>query len=286
MTTEKTINAFISSTNRNSSEEVYDFTVKFVDYAISCTEDQYIKINVISFDMLNTMYNVSSKNNSFYLERPEKITYTIPDGNYTVHTLKAVLNDLLSGCITVSYNVAQNTYNFKNIWNSDITLHGDTASSLLGITDKLVQLSNSVNGTYVNMVNYNKVILRATNINYDVACIENISSSTSKLTFGDILFWKSKQDVEPFRNICYTNEDSGNSFNVLIHDKTISNIRLKLMNEYGQLITDAPDYLLVLQFVIYNKDNWIKENILDITQSLKQIWVSILWICENFLKII
>ncbi len=286
MTTEKTINAFISSTNRNSSEEVYDFTVKFVDYAISCTEDQYIKINVISFDMLNTMYNVSSKNNSFYLERPEKITYTIPDGNYTVHTLKAVLNDLLSGCITVSYNVAQNTYNFKNIWNSDIMLYGDTASSLLGITDKLVPLSNSVNGTYVNMVNYNKVILRATNINYDVACIENISSSTSKLTFGDILFWKSKQDVEPFRNICYTNEDSGNSFNVLIHDKTISNIRLKLMNEYGQLITDAPDYLLVLQFVIYNKDNWIKENILDITQSLKQIWVSILWICENFLKII
>ena len=136
------------------------------------------------------------------------------------------------------------------------------------------------------MVNYNKIILRATNINYDVASIENINSGTNKLSFSDILFWKSKQDVEPFRNIAYSNEDSGNSFNVLVHDKHISYINLKLTNEFGGLITDASDYLLVLQFTIYNKTEWIKENIISITNNIKQIWVSILWLMENYLKIL
>lgn len=293
--TEKSINAFISSANRESNEKVYDFTVNFVDDVIMCNENQYIKINVISFDMLNAMYNINGTNNSFNILKYDSddvfvssTSYQIPSGNYSVKTLQVWLNNNIGNLIIVSYNNAQNTFTYTKVVN-------DTNKYYISIVncDKFLGLSGSnyittsgLSGTYVNMVNYNKIILRATNINYDIGCIENVSSGTNKLSFSDILFWKSKQDVEPFKNIGYSNEDSGNSFNVLIHDKHIRYINLHLTNEFGSLITDAPDYLLVLQFTIYNKDDWIKENILSISQSVRQIWVCILWLFENYLHII
>lgn len=293
--TEKTINAFISSVNRESNENVYNFTVKFANDIIICNENQYIKINVVSFDMLNTMYNINSTNNSFYiLEYNENDVFVsstliqIPYGNYSVATLKSWLNNNIGTVISVAYNTAQNTFTFTKVISDTNKYYISiiNCSKFLGLTGNNYITTSGLTGNYVNMVNYSKIILRATNINYDIGCIENVSTGTNKLSFSDILFWKSKQDIEPFRNISYSNEDSGSSFNVLIHDKQISYINLQLTNEFGTLITDAPDYLLVLQFTIYNKDDWIKESVLSITQSVKQIWVSILWLMENYLKII
>lgn len=293
--TEKTINAFISSANREINENVYNFTVKFANDIIICNENQYIKINVVSFDMLNTMYNINSTNNSFYiLEYNENDVFVsstliqIPYGNYSVATLKSWLNNNIGTVINVVYNTAQNTFTFTKVISDTNKYYISiiNCSKFLGLTGNNYITTSGLTGSYVNMVNYSKIILRATNINYDIGCIENVSSGTNKLSFSDILFWKSKQDIEPFRNISYSNEDSGSSFNVLIHDKQISYINLQLTNEFGTLITDATDYLLVLQFTIYNKDDWIKESVLSITQSVKQIWVSILWLMENYLKII
>ena len=343
--TPKLINTFISSANRSTTDSVCDFDVDFTDDLIKCNQDQYIRVNVISFDMLNSMYNINETNNTFYIIifnvvalNPvfnERIEYKIPVGNYSVISLKKWLNDTLTNNLIVSYNVAQNSFNFNlsnqqnNLSTKIVYLYPTTCSKILGINSTnlfyglnwnganpvLININNLYGmeylvifdetntadfenvfsylgkkntNSYVNLVNYNKVILRTKNISYDMSCIENVKTTTqgNKLTFSDILFWVSKQDVEPFRNICYNNNDGGNSFNVMLHDKFVNKINLQLTNEYNELITDAPDFLLVLQFSIHNKEEWFKTTLLQIADNIKQIFVMLLWIAENYLNII
>ena len=111
--------------------------------------------------------------------------------------------------------------------------------------------------------------------------IENLNDNVNRLRFSDILFWKSKQDIDPFRNISYSNEDSGNSFNLTLQDKQISSLKLQLKNELGDFITDASDYLLVLQISIYDKEEWYKTSILSIASNIRDLYVSFLWIMEK-----
>ena len=123
----KTINTFISSVNRPINEDIYDTVIEFPDDTISCNDTEYISINVISFDMLNTMYNINSNNNTFNLLifndsdiLQNTIIFNIPEGNYSVLTLKNWLLSSLQSYINISYNSAQNTFTFvKTIINTN-----------------------------------------------------------------------------------------------------------------------------------------------------------------------
>ena len=109
----KTYNIFINSANRSPIEKPYDFSVFFDNDEIMVNANEGVHINVVSFSLLNSMYNVNkyTKNNTFLLN---DTTLTIPYGNYNVYTLLNQLNILLSGVITVSYNVATNSYTYTN----------------------------------------------------------------------------------------------------------------------------------------------------------------------------
>lgn len=292
-----TINTFISSVNRKANDTVYDFVVEYpLDNAIKCNDNEYIKMNVVSFDMLNTMYNINSTNNQFTLSIYNNADvfisttmFNIPSGNYSVITLKNVLISLLQPNINVAYNTAQNTFTFtKIIVNTNkYYITPLTTGSFLGLVNGTINLipSGGFTTSYINLVNYKKIIIRTQNINYFSNNIENVNTVGSKLSFSDIIFWKSKQDIEPFRNISYSNEDAGNSFNLTLQDKKITNMRLQLKNEYGEFITDAPDYLLVIQFTIHEKQELFKKSILSMAENVRDIWVSILW-CMEKLKLL
>lgn len=291
--TQNIINAFISSANRNVGESVYDFTVELpLDNILKCNDNEYIVMNVVSFDMLNTMYNINSNNNKFSVSIYNSIDvfqstniYYIPSGNYSVISLRSMLISLLQPFINVVYNNAQNTFTFTKVINdtNKYYLIPNTAGAFVGLANSTINLipTTGLQTTYINLVNYKKIILRTQNINYYSNNIENVNTSTSKLTFSDILFWKSKQDIEPFRNISYSNEDAGNSFNLTLQDKQLSSIRLQLKNEYGDFITDAPDYLLVIQFSIHEKKELLRKTIMTMAQNVRDIWVAILWVMEK-----
>ena len=78
--------------------------------------------------MLNTMYNINSSNSKFvrntYNSRGTLLTstsYQIPDGNYSIITLKTWLITNFSTIFSTVYNPAQNTYTFtKTIVNTNI----------------------------------------------------------------------------------------------------------------------------------------------------------------------
>jgi hypothetical protein len=288
----KVYNCYINSANRDKGEKVYNFRVDFPTNHIHCEDDETISLNVLSFDMMNSMYNVSAinNNNQFTIKRtnadgitrPIMITYTIPDGNYDVITFTAILNSLLSvSYISVKYNQSQNTLTYTNIDTNTYRYFLyplGKSNKLLGISSPTELLSgNGTTGTYINMVNYNKILLRVDNISFDRFNYENIDDTDTLLNNGNIMFWTTKTDIPPFKMISYYNIDGGSSFNNDLFDTQVDAITLRLTNEYNQLITDAPDYFLSLQFII------TKHEETDISTTTKKLLVMVNEIFDLFM---
>lgn len=281
------VNAFISSTSRASNESVHNFNVSFPNSLIKANPDnQGIKINVISFDMLNSMYNINSNNNSFQVIKNGTVfaIYYIDSGNYSVLTLRNWLNTALNGMISVTYNSAQNTFTYTCIDGSNIyKIKSVNAAAILGLTNNVLVVipTSGYTGSYLNMENYNKLIIRTPNISFEVGSVENLLGGDIKIS--SILFWTSKQNVEPFREITYNNEDAGNSFCYNIFNHEINTINFQLTNERGDPVIDAPDYLLGLQFIVYQKDEDLMTGYMQsMLQYIKDIYFVMLWFMEYF----
>ena len=84
----RTITSFISSKYRGATDKTYDLTVDYPDEGIACKENEYIELNVVSFDMPNNMYNINSLNNTLQVNGVNKY---IQNGNYSVKTFKTIL---------------------------------------------------------------------------------------------------------------------------------------------------------------------------------------------------
>jgi hypothetical protein len=279
----KTITSFIKSSNRASNEKTYSFSIDYPDGILTCGADEYMEINVISFDMINTMYNINDTNNQFIIRRTATdTTYTIPQGNYSVKTFMAVMTSLINDVnIIITYNTAQNTYTFTK--KAGITqLHYIIPSKIWGIINLLPTVPYEITTAgiqtgYVNLVNYSKIILRTEGINYYYSNIENYGSSNNA-TLSNIIFWACKSDIEPFKVIKYNNEDAGRSFSYKIENKEINNITLQLKNENNELITDAPEYLVALQYNFYKvDDNIIKITMISINKLLNEIYTTLIF---------
>lgn len=282
----KTITSFIKSINRADNEKSYNFSIDYPDGILTCGADEYMEINVISFDMINTMYNINDDNNKFIIRYSVgDITYTIPVGNYSVKTFMATIASLIKDDaednIIISYNTAQNTYTFAK-------KAGVSATYSL-LPNRIFKIINLPPGTfipittagiqtgYINLVNYSKIILRTEGVNYFYSNIENYGTSNNS-TLSNIIFWACKSDIEPFKVIKYNNEDAGRSFCYKIENKEINSLTLQLKNENNELITDAPEYLVALQFNFYKvDDNIIKTTIISINRLLNEIYTTLIF---------
>ena len=266
----KIYNLFINSKNRLAGEKSSDFML-YLRNQIEVNNSQYINVNVMSFNMINSMYNVSAElgNNTFDIEVRNistnafvsNIFITIPDGNYSVLSLRDLLNVKMSGYIQVTYNSAQNSYTFKKT-DSGFRYYFKNikAYKMIGISSYTEITTTGVISKYVNMKDYQQVIIK-TDLAYEDLNQDNISDNDSDLNVSQILFWCSKQDIEPFGCISYNNEDAGNSFSYNIVNKNISSISFRIVNEYNQPITDAGEWLLHIQFTINDKLQYSNEQI-------------------------
>lgn len=286
----KTITSFIKSSNRATGENTYNFSIDFTDGVLSCDNNEYMEINVLSFDMINSMYNINSNNNQFIIRRgTTDTTYTIPVGNYSVKTFLTQLQSLTNDPhITIEYNTAQNTYRLHK--NGTAQLHYLIPSKISGLINLLPTTIYEITTTgfttgFINLVNYSKIILRTEGINYYYSNIENYGLRNTA-TLSNIIFWKTKSDVEPFSLLKYNNEDGGNSFSYKIENKEINNISFLLKNENNEFITDAPDYMVALQFNFYRvEDDIMKLNIISINKIINEIY-NILIFALNKLNLI
>jgi hypothetical protein len=231
-----------------------------------------MEMNVLSFDMPNTMYNINGTNNVFEtITDGAGVTKVIPAGNYTVKTFMKQLATLINNDeITITYNDAQNTYTFAKDTEILTTyiFKPITMGKLIGLTDNTEYTINFTTGL-INLINYSKVIVSTENISFYYSNIANKQSN--RQLFNNIIFWKSKADIEPYQILKYNNEDGGNSFVYTIQDSQIQNIVFKLKNERDELITDAPDYLMVIKYNFYEIQD-ITKSLISIDSTMKELY--------------
>ena len=277
-------NLYIHSKYRNNTEKPYDFSL-YLQNPIICKPEQAIRVDVMSFYMINTMYNVSSLLNNYTFQidnvdlsvQPNTTTtstYNIPFGNYSVLQLRDTLNNLLSGKISISYNYQSNTYTFtKTNNNFNYFIKNITCSKALNIPNNTQITSQGITSGYINLVEYQQIIIKSDLIYEDLNQDNIVYLQDDKFNISQILVWLNKQDVEPFKCISYQNEDGGNSFSYNIRNTNIRKINFKIMNENDRLIEDCPDWFMHIKFHIYKKDdidyNKVFSSIINILNDIK-----------------
>jgi len=277
-------NIFINSANRNKQESNYDFSIFFDNDEIIVKPNEAVNINVVSFSILNSMYNVNqyTNNSSFVLQKnnTENIIVNIPYGNYSVYSLRDQLNLLMNGLISVVYNVATNTYTYKNLTVDEYKLNPMNCKRLLGLSAITTITTEGITSLYINMVDYQQVILRCPTLVFESSSMDNIQDDKNFIAISDILYWVNKQDVEPFKMINYRNEDCSTAYSYNIVNKSFSSLNFKLVNEFNKPIYDAPDFLLQLQITIFDKNNqtYLREASIQVVKLLNDIYFALLTI--------
>ena len=281
----KVYNIFINSANRSSVDKSYDFSIYFDNDEIRVNPNEGVNINVVSFSLLNSMYNVNEFTENYKFKLREHIgnhhndtTITILFGNYSVYSFRDTLNELLQNKVQVIYNIATNSYTYKNLGINNISIMPMGCTKLLGINDEMLNITSSGTASkYINMVNYQQVILRCPSFIFENCCMDNIQDKNNFIAISDILYWVNKQDVEPFKMINYKNEDCSTVYSYNVLNTSFSSMSFKLVNEYDQPILDAPDFLLQLQISVFDKDNnYFKEAMLQGLKLLNEIYFTVL----------
>ena len=170
----KTITSFIHSKNRTADDKVYNFAVDYPDGIISCKDNEYIELNVVSFDMPFNMYNINATNNCMKVN--ETLKY-IPYGNYSVKTFRTTLLSLLPVGTAITYNDAQNTYTFTGTG----TIQPITMGALIGLPNNIGVSINNLTTGLINLSSFSKIILRTQGITYYQSNVENLQVSSSNL---------------------------------------------------------------------------------------------------------
>lgn len=278
------INVFISSRMRDANSTPSNFTCLFPSGKITCKDNQGINVNVVSFDILNSMYNINDNNNVFNIvshdmNGDDQIIQTvrIVPGSYSVTELKSFIADQ-QDLFSMGYSKIRNKYTFTKI-NRDrmVYLQVVSAGSFLGYSNgSFVEITEDEKecDNVLNMVYYNKIVLRVNDLDFEVASFENILDTGSTFDISNILLWMSKNDTAPFQMISYSNQDAGNSFCYNIYNKSVNSLNFILTNEYNEIIEDAPDWTMALQFTIYDKKDDIMVRELGIISGyLREIYV-------------
>ena len=228
------------------------------------------------------MYNINETNNQFeIITNSISATKTIPPGNYSVKTFMNQLKSLINiNFIVITYNEAQNTYTFTTLMTTSniYKLKPITIGKLIGITDNIEYEIGTLGYTtgLVNLINYNKVMVRTENISYYYSNVENIRTNNNSVYNSDIIFWKSKADIDPYKILKYNNEDGGNSFVYKIENIQINSIVFQLRNERNEILYDAPEYMMVIQYNFYEKQD-IKKILNSIDNTMKELYNTILF---------
>ena len=284
------INVFISSKMRDTNSKPCKFTANFPSGLIQCNENQGININIVSFDILNSFYNINENNNviKFYISETidgilneYEETLVLETGNYPASRLADMINNF-SHVVECEYSKIRNKFTFllKSDVIADVEIDFGNVGEVFGLNQNDVvsihhgEFFESPNPA--NLMYFNKVIIRVSGIDFELASLENISNDKSSNVFyrSNILLWLSRNDYIPFQMISYNNEDAGTSYCYNIFNKNINSLTFEITNEHGELIDEALDWSMALQFTIYNKkDDAIVKELQIHTSYLRELFV-------------
>lgn len=254
---------------KNSNETNNNFNI-ILDENIIISENQsvYLKINNVCF--LNSMFNISSYHNNNYIDITHDAVLTrmyIPDGNYSVYTLRDILNTLLNYAkIIIAYETINYSYSFRT-QNGTAYLDPCNLKDFLGLSNSILINTNIKYGSKIDLRSYNKIILTSSLTFKNNPYNNFISKYSSTSGIGSICCWVERDSI-PFSTIEYNNL---NDIKNEIVDRNIKNINFKIFNEYKEDITDMSN--INIHFSIIVKYNYN----LSIIRLLKYIRYLLDW---------
>lgn len=198
-------------------------------------------------------------------------TLTIPDGNYSITTLNAIINDLI---LTANYNnVKANYISYNNRFTLTSTetpyvysalnkidtqvnlefIFSNKLKKMLGFTTNpnIARGTNITAPNTINLLTFKKILITS-NLKLHNKPITSLTLTDKSDGVGDVLLWIDR-DVIPFE---YINWSNNTDYKLQIDNKNISNIHFKITNEFGQIL-NMPSCLLYFEISTIKND--IKE---------------------------
>lgn len=244
-------NFYYCSEFKNSNETNNNFNI-ILDENIIIGENQsvYLKINNVCF--LNSMFNISDyhKNNFIDITFESVLTRIyIPDGNYSVYTLRDILNTLLDYAkIVIAYETINYSYSFRT-QNGSVLLDPCHLKDFLGLSNSILVTTDTQWGSKIDLRSYNKIILTSSLTFKNNPYNNFISKYSSTSGIGSICCWIERNSI-PYSTIEYNNIT--NIKNEIV-DKNIKNINFKIFNEYKEDITDMSNVNINFTLIVgYN----------------------------------
>lgn len=289
--TEQYINTFITSKNRSLTEKPSNWIVNLPSNLVSCNSSQGLRLNVVSFHIQNNFYNVNSLNDYFEIIIKSGETtlstydFHIENGNYSVQSFRDYINILVSTYINLIYYTSRNKYKIKRTFTfNDVYLKPINSGHFFGLDDNTEFL---LSDTYTecpytcSMISFDKIVLNAYGLNTEISSIENIGLNDPVFERSSIVLWVSRSDVPTNGIVKYDNFDGGNSYAYNLYDTVVNSFNLILSDEYGNELTEALDYTVMLQFVIYEREQReLYNEITKISEYIKSIYIYMMILLE------
>ena len=119
-------------------------------------------------------------------------------------------------------------------------------------------------------------MVKTENVAYYNSDVENIRTKNNSVFKSIIISWKTTADTELFKILKYNNEDGGNSLVYTVENTQINSIFFQLRNERNEIITNTPDYKMVIQYNFYEKTDTINI-VVSINKMMKEMYNTILF---------
>ena len=251
-------NLFINSYNTTSTDTNYDYNLSIPEHDISCREDEEISLTITNFNTPNIFYNITEKNNKFIFKIINNsitttATMVIPIGVYDVYTLAAAMDLLIVAEGHIAYVPLLNKFSFKkknSSVNPQVFFNINTdLYKILNVPPNvdIPMLPAEINYSgLLNMNRFNYLLIYITGITCYNQNISNITNNQFKLS--NLVAIINRADVQPYGNINYVEINNNNQ--ILLGNKKITNLNIKITDEFGNLLTDLDNWTMSLKFVV------------------------------------
>ena len=289
------VNIFINSKNRDLNETASSFTVRIPNNLLRLSPDEYFTLNVNAFHCFNNWYNcIIGFNSQFQLiytkdngEITTVISFDLQEGNPSVLQVKSNLNQILTGHVSIEYDMIKNKFLFKRtkVVDADhrkLYLKVINSEDFLGFYKKnrneLIELPYNTSIYSYNTVNVIGDESIAILIDGDVA----IDNTCAIDNFGDVQYKPSNIifvkaiDAPSTALLSYNNEDGGDSFQFrLANVEQITWFKLAVINQDYEAIPNFNDYILNLQFVKHKKHNEMALTLKKLLEYIQDLFMLI-----------
>jgi hypothetical protein len=206
----------------------------------------------------------------------------IPQGFFSVLDMRNWLNEKFQGNATISYNRYENKFRFVSSIPDVKIMTTDKSEQFIGLTKDVEYIITDILSEPLDMVHRKKIIIETTNLKFEHSSIENIGIQ-HQFEKSSILYYHDRVQ-NPFNSIInYRNEDGGDSFNFHIYDRDIQTINFRITDEYDKEYSDLPNFTMILQFTIYERENKAMiKNLEVLNETMNQIYTIMLMIMKYF----